>query len=217
MTLKDTIITLSITDDHTMVREGLIRMLQNNANIKILDTYPNGRYLMEGLKEKQPDVLLLDLQLEDTMGGHDLVPLIKKNYPAIKIIILSSNDNFYTIRLLLNAGVNGYLLKNSAQRLLVEAIESVYQGKDFFAPRVEEILQYGQKKKLPQKAGKELLTPREKDILKLITEEYTSQEIADALNLSLRTVETYRLGIMQKLGVKNMVGMTKKAILLGII
>jgi DNA-binding NarL/FixJ family response regulator len=129
MTLKDTIITLSITDDHTMVREGLIRMLQNNANIKILDTYPNGRYLMEGLKEKQPDVLLLDLQLEDTMGGHDLVPLIKKNYPAIKIIILSSNDNFYTIRLLLNAGVNGYLLKNSAQRLLVEAIESVYQKK----------------------------------------------------------------------------------------
>jgi DNA-binding NarL/FixJ family response regulator len=210
-------IKVAITDDHPLVREGLISLLQSQASIHVIAAYENGNYLVEGLKQQQPDVLLLDLQLSNGPEGKDLVILIKNLYPGVRIIILTSNDNAYNIQLLLNSGADGYILKSIEQRLLIEAIEKVYQGESYLSPEIKDLLLSTMRKSSNTLQNNTELTTREMQILQLIAEELTSQEIASRLHLSARTVETYRLGIMQKLGVKNMVGMTKKAIMLGII
>lgn len=211
-------IKVAITDDHPLVRAGFSSVLQTYAGIEVIDTYANGNELLDGLKVRQPDVLLLDLHLSGNgPEGADLIQLIRNHYPDIRILVLTSNDNLYNIQMMLNAGAEGYLLKNIEQQLLVEAIEKVYANKDFLSPEVKDILLNSIRKGHHKLPGKEALTEREIAILRLIAEEHTSQEISQKLHLSYRTVETYRLAIMQKLGVKNMVGMTKKAILLGII
>ncbi len=211
-------IKVAITDDHPLVRAGFTSVLQTHPGIEVIDTYANGNTLLEGLKIRQPDVLLLDLNLSGNgPEGVDLIRLVKEHYPDIRILVLTSNDNLYNIQMMLNAGAEGYLLKNVEQQLLVKAIEKVYANEDFLSPEVKDILLISIKKGSHKLSGKAALTEREIAILRLIAEEYTSQEISAKLHLSYRTVETYRLAIMQKLGVKNMVGMTKKAILLGII
>ncbi len=210
-------ISVAITDDHPIMRVGLKNLLQSSDGIHVTNCYESGKHLLEGLKEEQPDVLLLDLHLRGRPQGRELIEAIKDTYPEVRILILTSNDNVYNIQMMLNAGVEGYVLKNVEQNLLVEAIEKVYERRDFLSPEVKDILLTTLRKGNNNKAGEEMLTAREIEILKLIAEEYTSQEIGKKLFLSYRTVETYRLVIMQKLGVKNMVGMTKKAILLGII
>ncbi len=210
-------IKVSITDDHPMVRTGLESMLRKHPHIEVLDVFAGGGALLAGLQKRQPDILLLDLQLPDK-DGQELLPLIKRSWPDIGVIILTSNNSVYNIKMLLNAGADGYVLKNAEQELLIAAIEEVYQERGvFLSPEVKERISREAPVKNSITAHQYNLTPRETDILKLIAEEYTSHEIGARLHLSYRTVETYRLGLMQKLGVKNMVGMTKKAIMMGIV
>ncbi len=210
-------INVVLVDDHPIVSDGLKCVLQSYPGITVLDSFESGLYLLDGLKTLKPDVLLLDLQLKGNLQGLDLIGIVKKSYPEIKIVVLTSNANYYNIQMVLHAGADGYVLKNTEQRLLAEALETVMLDETYLSPEVKDILLVNVKKKGKALASKEMLTPRELDILRLITKEYNSQEIGKALHLSLRTVETYRLGIMQKLDVKNMVGMTKKAIMLGIL
>src|SRR5690606_12484974 len=101
-------IKIIITDDHPMVRAGLVSMLQIYADIEILAQYESARQLLQGLQQVNPDVLLLDLQLSDG-NGEMLIPVIKEKYPAVKILILTSNDNIHNIKLLLNKGADGYI------------------------------------------------------------------------------------------------------------
>lgn len=204
-----------ITDDHPLVRNGLQNVLKGQDNIVVIAEYNTGERLMNGLRLQQPDVLLLDIQLPDK-GGDELVPIIMERYPDIRILILTSNDSIYYIKLLVDLGIHGYLLKDTEQDMLVEAIETVYKGNRFFSPQVKDSL-LNLSLKPVHTATQEALTPREIEILKLIAQEHTSHEIGEKLFLSYRTVENYRIGIMQKLGVKNMVGMAKKAILMGLI
>jgi DNA-binding NarL/FixJ family response regulator len=214
--MDELIIKVAITDDHPIVREGLERILQLQPHIELINTYTCGRYLKEGLKEQQPDVLLLDLQLPD-IGGEDLVPFIRKQYPDMKILMLTANDSIHTIKMLLSSGANGYLLKNTELDLLIQAIEAVYLGDVFLSPEVQQKLNSIFLKSQRNTPLHNDLTAREKDVLRLIAQEKSSKEIGEALHIGYRTVENYRLVIMQKLGVKNMVGMVKKAILMGVL
>lgn len=215
MSSTPTPIKIAITDDHPMVRDGLQTMLSTYAQFQIIGSFEKGAYLLQGLKVEQPDILLLDLQLPD-IGGEELAPKLHALYPDMRIIILTANNSSYSIKRLLNAGVRGYVLKNLDQALLVKAITEVYEGGTFVSPELQEkLLKLSKAADGPTNMSD--LTPREVDILKLIAEELTTQEIAQRLFLSSKTVENYRMVLMQKLGCRNMVGMTKKAIMLGLI
>lgn len=207
-----------LIDDHPLVREGVSNMLGQDEQLEIVASYATTSELLNGLKSQQADVILLDLQLVE--GNSDFViQVIKTSYPHIRILILSSNDNIYNIKMLLNNGADGYLLKNTGEKHLRQFIKRVWSGKEqpVVSPEVHNLLQSFSNKRNIQSIGAQYLTPREVEVLQLISQELTSHEIGKRLHLSQRTVESYRLLLMQKLQVKNMVGMVKKAIMLGLV
>lgn len=209
-------ISVTITDDHPLLLQGIRNALELYPHIQVVATFTSGNALLAGLAVSQPDLVLLDLHLAKPPQGIELVSQLRQTYPSLGILVLTSNDNTYNIQMALNAGANGYLLKNIEQELLMEAIATIHRGEEYLSPEVKNIL-LDHLRKNDKNARVESLTKREIDILRLIAEEKTSHEIGELLHLSYRTIETYRLGIMQKLDVKNMVGMVKKAITLGLI
>lgn len=210
-------IQIAITDDHPMLRNGLKNLISSHKNMEVIAVYENGQSLLEGLRVfPKPDVLILDVHLPD-ITGDELTRIITKKYPEIKILAFTSHDSIYFIKTLLKSGAKGYVLKTSEQESLIEAIETVYTGEPYYSQEVKNLLIQNSLKQRNKVSSSIELTAREKDILQYIAEEYTSNEIAEKLHLSNRTVENYRLGLMQKLDVKNMVGLVKKAMELGVI
>jgi DNA-binding NarL/FixJ family response regulator len=156
---------------------------------------------------------MLDMQLPD-MTGKELAEAILKVYPSIKIIVLTGLEATYNIEEMMQLGCAGYLLKNSCDDVqLIRAIEDVYQGEYYLDTVLQKQLLTNilKKKKLAENVA-QLLTRREKEILKLITEEYTNMEIAEKLTISIRTVETHRFSLLQKLNAKNTAGLVRSAI-----
>ncbi|MBC9930990.1 response regulator [Chitinophaga qingshengii] len=209
-------IKLAITDDHPLVINGLKAMLAPYPHIDIVYDSLAATSLMEALPLAQPDVLLLDIQMPD-IDGLELCRQVRKNHPDIKIIALTNFMESHYIKQMLRNGASGYLLKNTDQDTLVAAIEQVYQGEQFLDANIKQQLLHemltGQKS-----SGYDIpLTRREKEILQLIAEELSNQQIADKLFISLRTVETHRLNLTQKLAVKNTAGLVKEAMRRGLV
>ena len=209
-------IKLAIVDDHQVVINGIKAMLANHENIAIIYTATGGEELLQLLTTDQPDVLLLDIQMPD-INGIDVCRQVTRQYPAIQIIAFSSFDDSHYVKQILRNGAAGYLLKNAGQDTIIKAINTVLEGDDYIDDAIKKILIQesvtGQRRSIYEIP----LTKREKEILKLIAEEHSNQDIADKLFISLRTVETHRLNITQKLGVKNAAGLVKEAIKRGLI
>jgi len=172
--------------------------------------------LMAALPAVQPDVLLLDIQMPE-IDGIELCKQVSKKYPDIRIIALSSFMESHYIKQMLRNGATGYLLKNTDPEKLIRAIERVHAGEQFLDEVIQQQLLNevltGQKRTVFEIP----LTRREKEILRLIAEEHSNQEIAAQLFISLRTVETHRLNLTQKLAVKNTAGLVKEAMKRGIV
>jgi len=210
-------IKVAITDDHPLAIAGLQNMLSSSPLIVVTHTYNNGEDLLLGLKTEQPDVLLLDVILPD-IKGPELAAQIHAAYPAIKILAITSLDAPVHVKAMLRNGCTGYLLKNTDVQTLINAITDVNNGKEYIEPSIkEQMLQNMLHFRKPTTIKKPTLTRRETEILHLIIEEHTNQEIADKLFLSLRTIENHRFSLFQKLDVKNTVGLVKVAIQLGLI
>lgn len=211
-------IKVAITDDHLMLIKGLKETFATHPGIEVIATYTNGASLLAGLQKEQPDVLLLDVQLPDTTGN-ELAHVIREKYPSIRILILSGVDSFFHIKDLIKQGCLGYLLKSTTDTTtLLKAVEDVYAGNMFLDPTIrEQLLNSMLKDERGYNNATTKLTKREIEILKYIIAEYTNQEIADRLFLSLRTVENHRFNLLQKLDVKNTVGLVKKAMQLGLV
>ncbi|MFA6059429.1 MAG: response regulator transcription factor [Taibaiella sp.] len=210
-------IKIVITDDHPLAIAGLQNMLYNVPHMEVTATYTTGEGLLEGLKEHQPDVLLLDVLLPDRKGT-ELATHIRQVYPGIRIIALTSLDAPIHVRSMMREGCKGYALKNTDKASLVYAIKQVYDGHEYIEPSLKEKMLYNVMHYRKLATGKSPnLTHREKEILKLIVGEYTSQQIADQLFLSLRTVETHRFNLQKKLAVNNTIGLVKAAIQMGLI
>lgn len=207
------VIKIILVDDHELIRKGVETLLSGEKDIEIVASLSSGVSLLRSIEQLQPAVVLLDLQLAEE-SGLDYLFKIKQDFPEVKVIILSSNENIHNVGLLIKSGASGYIFKNAKTKELAHAIRSVYtQEKPYLAQEIARDLN----KKTNEILHYNALTPRELDVLRLITKELTSQEIARELGLSNRTVEIYRLGLMQKLEAKNMVGMVKKAIMLGLV
>lgn len=206
-------INVSLADDHPIVVDGLQNLLKDAPGMHVLDVYSSGKDLLAGLKQRQPDVLLLDLQFPDS-NGKDLAAEIRRRYPAIRILILSSIENIYDIREVMQQGAKGYLLKNVQPQVLIRAIETVYKGDEFLEQSLKEELLKSLFNPLKEKIK---LTQREKRILDLIAQGKTSMEIAELLFLSYRTIQNNRATLYEKFEVHNSIELVKVAMQLGLI
>jgi len=191
-------------------------MLNTFDRLEVVYTTQNGHSLLEYFKSDTPDVLLMDIQMPD-INGIDLCKQISRQHPSIKVIAFTSFDDSNYVKQIFRSGAKGYLLKNSDKQTIVKAVETVMQDEEYMDETIKKILLQesitGQRRSLFEVP----LTKREKEILKLIADGLSSQEIADKLFISLRTVETHRLNLNQKLDVKNTAGLVKEALKRGLI
>lgn len=213
-------IKVSIVDDHPMVISGLTNMLRPFKHIQVVSHFLNGKDLMARLADHLPDVILMDIMMPGIQGP-ELVRWTKSLYPQMKILAVTSLDTPGQIRNMMQCGCSGYLLKNTDQDILVEAIEKTFAGEEFIEPALKEqlvqsLLRFKEKNEPAKLPLKVVLTRREKEILQLIIQENSNQQIADKLFVSLRTVENHRFNLQQKLQVKNMIGLVKIAIQMGL-
>lgn len=207
MTIK-----VAITDDHPMVLAGLRQALASSPDIMLTGAYNTGSSLLAALPELRPDVLLLDLQMPD-MSGRTVAQTILKQYSDIRILILSGLEDIHHIQEMMELGCSGYLLKsNTDYKLLLQAVQKAYYGETFLEEALGKQLMSGilkNRKKSDKTIA--LLTQKEKEILSYIVEGLSSSRIAAQLGISVRTVETHRYSLMQKLDVKNAPELVRKA------
>ncbi len=198
-------ITVDIVDDHTMVVEGLKKIIFESGIARVEATYNCLAACREGLAARQPDVLLLDVNLPDG-SGVDFCGELKKTYPGLNILVLTSFREVNIAKRVLDNGASGYVLKNSLGEELIAGIETVAAGGIFLCEEIDVMLQ----KKRSEEAI--WLTGREKVVLRLIAEGYSNVEIAEKILLSNDTIKGYRKNLLLKFGAKNTVAMVKAAI-----
>lgn len=209
-------IRIAIADDHPLVVNGLYHILGNCPDMEITGSYTDGRELLKGIALSPPDVLLLDIQMPGQTGD-ELAGIISSQFPAVRMLALTNLDNVYYVRTMLRNGVKGYILKTSREETLLEAIRTIYNDGQYLETSLKEkIIQdtFQSKKRL---SADPILSRREKEVLQLISANMTSQQIANELFLSKRTVDNHRLSIMMKLGVKNVAALVKAAIQQGLV
>lgn len=201
-----------LADDHTIVLDGLELLLSTFGFIDKVAKAIDEQVLIQLLDSKQqPDLILLDVMFGKS-DGKELCKKIKKEYPSIKIIALTSYSDISTVKTAILAGFDGYLLKSEDRQTMIDAIQTVMAGEQFFSSQVKNIFFQQSISK-----NKPTLTKREEEILKLIIDEKTTKEIAEELFISEKTVENHRANLMLKLDVKNMAGLVKKAITMGLL
>jgi len=211
------LITVLIVDDHKIIRDGIKSLLQDVENIKILGEASNGLEAIEFFKNQPTDVVIMDIRMPE-MSGIETTKYLTENYPGVKVLALTMHDEEAFIYKMLNAGASGYLLKNVGKEEFVTAINKIYKGENYFsldmATKMITNLMFAK----PNDTAEHVedndmqLTKREIEVIKLIAEGLTSQDIADKLFISPRTVDTHRRNLLQKLNVKNTAELIKFAI-----
>jgi DNA-binding NarL/FixJ family response regulator len=208
-----------LAEDHTILREGLRALLSADPNFKIIGEARDGREAVHCVEKLAPDLLLMDLSMP-RMSGMDAIREIKKRFPEIKIIALTVHKTEEYLLTTLQAGADGYVLKDATHEELVMAIKSVMGGKCYLSPGVSEKVIEGYlvgKESNRSLSTWETLSQREREVLKLIAEGYKNKEIAEDLCISLKTVEKHRANLMKKLDLHNAAALTVYAVQKGLV
>ncbi|MCF8297782.1 MAG: response regulator transcription factor [Saprospiraceae bacterium] len=205
-----------LIDDHHIVRDGIKILLMNIKDIEVVGEASNGDELFELLKTKDPDVLILDIMMPG-MSGIEITEKIKNDYPGIKVIILSANTDDESVFDSLKAGAHGYLPKNARREELLEAVYMVAAGNEFLSDSISHtvlrsFITRARTGNRQEKDKEATLTKRELEIVELFAEGLSYKEIADRLFISVRTVESHKNNIMEKLELKSIVDLVKYAI-----
>lgn len=198
-----------IADDHEVIVEGFKALLTNDRDLKIVGHALNGKQVLEKLATESVDVVLLDINMPE-MDGIEATQAIRKRYPDVKILIVSMYNKPEFIRNLIETGAHGYVLKNTPKENLIEAIKRIYAGEEHFSTEVEETIK--ESLKMKGHTGPTYLTDRERDVIRLLADGYTTSEIAEKLYLSRHTVDTHRKNLLTKLGQKNIASLIKYAV-----
>lgn len=212
-------IKLLIADDHKLLRQGVITLLNSNPDLEVVGEARDGKETVEKARELKPDVVLMDIGMAN-LNGLEATRQIKKHNPSIKVLILTIHRNEEYIFQSLQAGASGYLLKDTAVEDLISAIQSVYKDDSFLSPGIsrtviDAFLRKSTSDRVP--TAFDTLTPREREILQLIAEGHSNPEIAKKLYISKKTVEAHRSHIMEKLDIHDVVDLVKYAIRKGIV
>jgi len=207
-------IRLLLVDDHPLVLDGINSRLQVEDEIEVVGQASNGKEALEKAKKVNPHVVLMDVTMP-VMGGLEATRIFKQQLPGVRVLILTMHDDQEYILKLMQSGASGYVLKNVSSEELIKAIETVHQGSTYFSAGASQSLFSG--KENPKQRIDDLLTKREETVLKLIAEGNSNKEIANSLNISVRTVEAHRQNIKSKLGIHTAAGLTKYAIEIGLI
>jgi two-component system response regulator NreC len=202
-----------IADDHQIVREGLRSMLEKETWIKVVGEAEEGRTTLRLARELTPDVIIMDVAMPD-LNGIEATRQILAELPTIKVIALSMHDDRRFILNMVKAGAKGYLLKDSAFKDLVKAIRVVVANKTYLSSEITDIVvkDYLATSTSQESSAFYLLSPREREVLQLIAEGMTTNQIGEHLHVSIKTVETHRAQLMAKLEVKGVAELTKYAI-----
>ena len=208
-----------IVEDHTILREGLRALLSADPQFDVVGEAGDGRDAIRCCDELVPDLVLMDLSMPK-MHGFDAIKEIKRQSPEIKIVVLTVHKTDEYILATLQAGADGYVLKDATQSELVMAIRNVLVGKRYLSPGISEKVIEGYlegKETIRTSSAWETLTRREREILKLIAEGYKNKEVADHLCISLKTVEKHRANLMKKLDLHNAAELTAFAMEKGLV
>jgi len=199
-----------IADDHELVRDGLRGVLIAHGDWEICAEAVDGREAVERARELRPDVAILDYSMPQ-LNGLEATRQICAAVPETEVLILTMHDSESLVREVLAAGARGFILKSDARRVLVQAVESLLRHRPFFTEHVSELLLQGYLGPDGIK-GRGPLTPRERQIVQLVTEGRSSKEIARLLNLSVKTVETHRANVLHKLGLESVTDLVRYAV-----
>ena len=208
------IVRVLIADDHQIFIDGIKALFHKIKNIKIVAEANNGIDIIRILEKKPIDVVLIDINMP-LMDGIETTQQISSRFPLVKVLALSMHGEKSYIIKMLQAGASGYILKNTTKEEIVEAINEVYNGGKYYSEEVTDQVMEGltEEKSIQEKIDiHKLLTDREIEVLKLITQELTSKEIAEKLFISKLTVDSYRKDLIFKLSVKNIAGLVKFAV-----
>ncbi len=213
-------ITILLSDDHTILREGVRLLLQTASDIEVVAEVDNGRRAVAETKRLKPDIVLLDLSMPQ-LNGFEAARQIAKEAPTTRILILSAHSDDYYVQNAVEAGTAGYLMKESAGNDLLKAIREVAAGNAYFSPPVaRRLLKKCQETFMnggPARAQSTKLTSRQIEVLQLIAEGHSNKQMADKLCLSIKTVEKHRQTMMDRLDIHDIASLTRYAIGVGVI
>jgi len=208
-----------IAEDHRLFREGIKALLENNPELQIVGEAADGLEAIRCARKCKADLMILDLSMPK-LGGISAIKEIKRQFPEIKILVLTIHQSDQYVLETFEAGADGYCLKDAGRNELRMAISSVLAGKTYLSPGISEQVMEGYiegRKKLKTKTTWDTITQREREVLKLLGEGYQNKEIADLLNISVKTVEKHRANIMSKLDLHNAAALTAYAIEKGLV
>ena len=212
------VIRIILADDHEMLRAGLKGLLDKEPNFKVVGQAEDGEQLLEKLASVKADCVVMDLSMPN-MDGLATLKEIKRLFPKVKCLVLTMQKDQEHFKSAMANGACGYILKDNAFDLLVMAIKMVMKGKSYISPAISELIaeQYVRSIKEGDMPSLEILTAREKEILKLVAQGYANKNIATRLKISIRTAETHRSRLIHKLGFKTTASLVKYALAKGLV
>jgi DNA-binding NarL/FixJ family response regulator len=206
-----------LADDHALVRAGIRALLEKLPDIEVVGEADNGRQALELVKSSAPNLVLLDISMTE-LGGLEALPRIVKDFPAVRVLILSGHANEEYVLRALRCGAAGYMLKEAAAEELERAIKAVAQGKTYLSPSVSRTVVENYLQRAAGEEGPiELLTARQREVLQLIAEGKNTKEVAGTLEISVKTVEAHRLQLMARLNIHDVPGLVRYAVRCGLV
>ncbi len=206
-------IKILIVDDHAMIRDGIRSILNEQKTYKVLGEASNGKHALEFLEKNEVDLVVMDINMP-VMNGIECTTQIFKRFSGVKVLTLTMHDEELYLAKMIEAGALGYILKDSGKDELIKAIESIVNGKHYYSPEItiNVIKELTSPSIVTKRESKNPLTTREQEILDLIVKEFSNQEIAEKLSISIRTVDAHRRNLLEKTGSRNTAGLVKYAL-----
>ena len=206
-----------LADDHSLVRAGIRSLLEKISGVEVVGEASNGRDALELIRTELPDLVLMDIAMKE-LGGLEALPRITKNFPTVKVVILSAHANEEYVIRALRSGAAGYMLKDAAPLELELAISAAGQGKTYLSPSISRTVIDSYLERVGSSSSViEQLTARQREILQLIAEGRNTKEIAGTLDISVKTVEAHRLQLMARLDIHDVPGLVRYAIRSGLV
>jgi DNA-binding NarL/FixJ family response regulator len=205
-----------LVDDHALVRAGMRSLLQDLPEVEVVAEAGDGAEALAAAERERPDGVLMDIAMKG-MNGLEAAARLRERLPAVKVIILSMHTSEEYVLLALRAGAAAYLIKDSATSELELALKSVMRGETYLSPAISRQVVDGYVQRVGASAGPEPLTPRQREVLKRVAEGRSTKAIAYELNLSVKTVETHRAQIMERLGIRDVAGLVRYAMRAGLV